>query len=208
MCVEDCSPDNTLEVLQKYKELHPDKITLIKNPNNLGPGETRNRGLYLTQDEHPSDYIWMVDGDDRLVDDTVIQRIYDYSVEHPDKEMICLGMTMNGKYVIASVIDPNGPMGMVLKPSIFVPYLDKNVQGCEDVYQHFVQWDSVEDSKIGVLDYLCYTWRPGNHRTTTNVNSRKVVMDALKQHQFKKENVRNTLINFRGNHISWYTASP
>ena len=122
--------------------------------------------------------------------------------------MICLGMTINGKYAIASVIKPNGPFGIVLKPSVFIPYLDKNIQGCEDVYQHYVQWDSIEDSKIGVLDYLCYTWRAGHHRTKTNVNSRKVVMDALKQHQFKKENVRNALINFRGNHIVWYTASP
>ena len=168
VCVEDCSTDNTWEVLQKYKELHPDKMTLIKNQKNLGPGETRNRGLHLTQDEHPSDYIWMVDGDDQLADGTVLQRIYDYSIEHPDKEMICLGMTINGKYAIASVIKPN----------------------------------------VGVLDYLCYTWRAGHHRTKTNVNSRKVVMDALKQHQFKKENVRNALINFRGNHIVWYTASP
>lgn len=183
-------------------------MTLIKNPKNLGAGETRNRGLNLTQDEHPSDYIWMVDGDDWLADGTVLQRIYDYSVEHPDIDMICLGLKLNNRYVIASVESPNGSWGVVVKPSVFVTYLDKNIQGCEDVYQHFVQWDSIEDSKIGVLDYLCYTWKAGHHCAKTNVNSRKVVMDALKQHRFKKENVRNTLINFRGDHIVWYTASP
>lgn len=183
-------------------------MTLIKNPKNLGPGETRNRGLHLTQDEHSSDYIWIVDGDDRLANGNVLQRIYDYSIEHPDIDMICLGLKIINRYVIASVESPIGSWGVVVKPSVFVPYLDKNVQGCEDVYQHYVQWDSVEDSKIGVLDYFCYVWRPGHHRTTTNVNSRGVVMDALKQHQFKKENARNALINFRGNHIVWYTASP
>ena len=109
-------------------------MTLIKNLKNLGAGETRNRGLYLTQDEHPSDYIWMVDGDDWLADGTVLQRIYDYSVEHPDIDMICLGLKIVSRYAIASVESPNGSWGVVVKPSVFVPYLDKNVQGCEDVY--------------------------------------------------------------------------
>ena len=168
-------------------------MTLIRNPNNLGAGETRNRGLHLTQDEHPSDYIWMVDGDDQLADGTVLQRIYDYSVEHPDIDIICLGLKLNNRYVIASVESPNGSWGVVVKPSVFVPYLDKNIQGCEDVYQHFVQWDSVEPTRIGQLDYLCYVWWYGGHIAKTSLNSKTCVMDALKSHQFKHDYVREAL---------------
>lgn len=44
VCVEDCSTDSTWEVLQKYRDLNPDKITLIRNPENVGGGESRNNG--------------------------------------------------------------------------------------------------------------------------------------------------------------------
>ena len=60
VCVEDCSTDNTWDVLQSYKGKNPDKMTLIKNPYNMGPGETRNRGYFMTTDSLPSEFIWMI----------------------------------------------------------------------------------------------------------------------------------------------------
>ena len=48
VCVEDCSPDNTWEKLVDCKLRNYDKITLVKNQNNSGPGMTRNNGYYST----------------------------------------------------------------------------------------------------------------------------------------------------------------
>ena len=31
VCVDDCSTDNTVQVLQKYQAAHPDKMTVICN---------------------------------------------------------------------------------------------------------------------------------------------------------------------------------
>jgi glycosyltransferase involved in cell wall biosynthesis len=54
--INDCSKDNTLEILKSYK----DKIVLLDNKENLGPSGSRNRGLKKAQGK----YIGFVDADD------------------------------------------------------------------------------------------------------------------------------------------------
>lgn len=54
--INDCSKDNTLKILKKYK----DKIKLIDNKKNLGPAGSRNKGLDIATGE----YIGFVDSDD------------------------------------------------------------------------------------------------------------------------------------------------
>ena len=83
MCVEDCSPDKTWQIIQDYKKRFPDKITLIKNPNNLGAGESRNIGVQQTKDSLPCEYLWVVDGDDWIADKSVLQKIYDFAKQNP-----------------------------------------------------------------------------------------------------------------------------
>lgn len=80
VCVDDCSTDNTLSVLQDYAKRFPDMVTVIHNRKNLGPGRTRNVGYYKTISAFPSDFIWMVDADDVLADENVVQDIHGFLV--------------------------------------------------------------------------------------------------------------------------------
>ena len=54
-------------------------MTLIKNPRNLGAAESRNQGYIQTKDTIPSEYLWVVDGDDYLAGKEVLQKIYDFA---------------------------------------------------------------------------------------------------------------------------------
>lgn len=56
--IDDCSTDNSLVIVDGY--LHDIRIKLIQNEVNLGPAETRNRGLKLCLGE----YITFLDSDD------------------------------------------------------------------------------------------------------------------------------------------------
>lgn len=58
--VDDCSTDNTLEVLEDYKKNTPLSIEIIKNEQNSGPAASRNRGILAAKTE----YIAFCDGDD------------------------------------------------------------------------------------------------------------------------------------------------
>src|SRR3954471_22471880 len=60
--VDDASPDHSGEVLDERAAAAP-RLTVVHLPANGGPGPARNAGL-----EHATgEYVWFVDGDDRIV---------------------------------------------------------------------------------------------------------------------------------------------
>ena len=63
--VDDCSKDNTYEIMREYA-LKDNRIILIKNPSNMGAGASRNVGL----DNATGNYVTFVDSDDFLDLDT------------------------------------------------------------------------------------------------------------------------------------------
>jgi glycosyltransferase involved in cell wall biosynthesis len=61
ICVNDCSPDGTRDIIVKYQKNHPN-LVLIDHEVNKKQGGARNTGLKAAQGE----YIWFVDPDDYI----------------------------------------------------------------------------------------------------------------------------------------------
>lgn len=75
ICVNDCSTDNTREVILSYAAKHPN-LTLIDHTENLTAGGARNTGIEASKGE----YIWFVDPDDAIKPDC-LQELYSKAVE-------------------------------------------------------------------------------------------------------------------------------
>lgn len=196
VCVEDCSLDKTWQVLQKYKEKFPDKITLIKNPKNLGAAESRNQGYIQTKESIPSEYLWVVDGDDYLADKDVLKDIYEFATKNTNLDIINIGLVFKNKYYVGKLGWPIASWGRVIRPSAYVQSPSKNIPYGNDVYSHFVMFDKVDDSRIGSYDRKCYICpEAGQHRNSTekNMNVPKAVGDLLMQHEFRKDAVANAI---------------
>ena len=73
--INDCSKDNTLEVLKEYGN----KIVLINNEENLGPAGSRNKGLDIAT----GNYIGFVDSDD-YVDVNMYEKMIDNMLDDVD----------------------------------------------------------------------------------------------------------------------------
>lgn len=71
--VNDCSPDNSQFIIDKYKD---DRIKCIINQTNVGPGVSRQIGL----DNSIGDYTIFVDGDDWLEPDC-LEQMYNKAIE-------------------------------------------------------------------------------------------------------------------------------
>lgn len=62
ICVNDCSPDNSREVVLLYQKAHKN-LVLIDHSENKKAGGARNTGLLAAKGE----YVWFVDADDTIV---------------------------------------------------------------------------------------------------------------------------------------------
>ena len=64
--IDDCSTDNTCEIVAEYQSEHPN-ITLLRQPKNNRQGAARNRGVAVAKGE----YICFVDSDDAVTEGIV-----------------------------------------------------------------------------------------------------------------------------------------
>lgn len=65
ICVNDCSPDGSLAILQEYQRKYPDKVRILQNEVNMGQGRSRARAILEAEGE----YICFIDSDDYVKTD-------------------------------------------------------------------------------------------------------------------------------------------
>lgn len=66
ICIDDCSTDNSLDVIEKYQK-QDERIQVIKLPENRGLSYVRNRGI----DNSVGQYIYFLDSDDLIEKNTL-----------------------------------------------------------------------------------------------------------------------------------------
>lgn len=76
ICIEDCGNDNSYNIIKSYEE-NDNRIKVIKNINNFGPGKSRNNGINMAN----GDYIYFIDGDD-YIDQNYIENMVIKIKEH------------------------------------------------------------------------------------------------------------------------------
>ena len=77
---EDCSTDDTLEVLERIREAHRGRFSIMTNERNRGQSFARNRLL----DAARGDYIWFLDADDYLVPGAIASIDKQVRLNRPD----------------------------------------------------------------------------------------------------------------------------
>ena len=75
--IDDCSTDNSFELLKSIQQAHPNKeIKIFKNQQNLGPANTRNKGLELSSGQ----FVYFADADD-IADISLLEKAHKALVE-------------------------------------------------------------------------------------------------------------------------------
>ena len=75
--IDDCSTDNSFELLKSIQQAHPNKeIKIFKNQQNLGPANTRNKGLELSSGQ----FVYFADADD-IADINLLEKAHKALVE-------------------------------------------------------------------------------------------------------------------------------
>ncbi len=84
ICIDDCSTDNSLEILNEYAE-NDKRITVISNDTNKGAGESRNIGIDVAKGK----YLHFLDADD-WVEPDAYSKMYNCMKESKADFCICL----------------------------------------------------------------------------------------------------------------------
>lgn len=73
--IDDCSSDNTYQIVSQYRKRSPDKIKVIRNQQNQGALKNIYEAIHTCED---NEIIVLVDGDDWLYDTKVLKRLNRY----------------------------------------------------------------------------------------------------------------------------------
>ena len=66
ICVDDCSPDNSIAIVEEYVKKH-DNLVIVRNQYNRKLGGARNAGMEVANGK----YIWFIDSDDFIEENCV-----------------------------------------------------------------------------------------------------------------------------------------
>lgn len=120
--VDDCSTDNTREMVHEYISHHP-QVQLLCQPQNHRQGAARNRGLK----EAKGEYILFVDGDDYLLTDFV--EAYNLALQ-TKADMVYFGLELEKTSTEIYNLDIDLPQGEIMTGAAY----------CERYYNEGVFW--------------------------------------------------------------------
>jgi len=82
---DDCSSDNTAEILRQYKDQYPDKILLNLRTENAGMVKNITENIYSCN----SEYISLLEGDDYWCDEFKLKKQYEILEKDPSIGFVC-----------------------------------------------------------------------------------------------------------------------
>lgn len=87
---EDCSTDQTRNIVQEYAEKHPNLIKTLLHPHNLGPAHSPGKHNFVSVLEAcQGDYIAILEGDDYWIDPYKLQKQVEFLEANEDYVLVC-----------------------------------------------------------------------------------------------------------------------
>lgn len=205
--INDCSPDNSKEILKEYEKKYKDKVKVFHNKTNKGIGYNRNYGIKKATGE----YIGFVDSDD-WVNETMYDKLYKKAKEDNLDLVLCNFHKMLEKEndleeIASSEISyfkntnlkqtPNLLLDVELAPwnKLYKKELIKEITFPENLkYEDtiFVLKAMARSKKIGMVDEKLNYYLVRSKSETTVMNKKvydilkvsKMMIDELKSHDY------------------------
>lgn len=191
IAINDCSPDNSIEILNKYKQNYSEKVIVIDSKKNRGPGGARNAGLDIAKGE----YIGFTDSDDYVKPD-MYKKLYkiskraDYDITDSalyynkgNKKAITTPAEaigeLNDKKTGIMIMNPGYLWTKLIKRSVFT---NNNIRFRENV--SYEDTDILPDifihsKKLGFTNEFFYTYRENSESITNAFNAKSFIYDKV-----------------------------
>ncbi len=138
ICINDCSTDNSYEILKKYAA-QDERITVLQTKKNSGLSSARNLGLTAIH----SDYIMFCDSDD-WYEPTMCQDMFDLITKHKAELGIC---SMNTVSETGKSIN-NNDKRFILPEGVFAPNAPQLANTSVAVCMRIIRRDIIDKNNI------------------------------------------------------------
>lgn len=182
--VQDCDNEDYSEIINRYRNLGL-HISLLKTPENLGPGGARQLGF---DNNKMCDYVIFLDSDDML-NPRAIEILY-REAKRNDADVLASSFILESSYDIGRVMDPSKIPATWVHGKIYkVDYLKKNnirfikeLRLNEDSYFNLVACNSTK--KFYKIKEVTHIWRDNKNSLTRfqddNIFFLKSYLDYIK----------------------------
>lgn len=157
ICVDDCSKDNTVDVIRTYQRQYAN-IQLICHEENRTAGGARNTGLEAAKAE----YIWFVDPDDKVINN-VLKKLY-CQAESQDVDILAFNIrdTYENGTCVEQTMFVESKEVMNGQEFFLQPHL-KGLHSAESVYaslykREFLQRKALHFPEIKASQDVVFTW--------------------------------------------------
>lgn len=147
ICINDCSPDNSADVLRNYQFEYPDLIKVYQNEENMGLGKTREKALTFAKGE----YILFIDSDDYVKNDYISS--YAKVLEDGDYDIIIGGYIRDASGKKTTHLPSNSVWSTVTYPMACAKLFKKSFIDSNNL--EFTQVACGEDIYFSLSAYYC-----------------------------------------------------
>lgn len=147
ICINDCSPDNSADVLRNYQFEYPDLIKVYQNEENMGLGKTREKALTFAKGE----YILFIDSDDYVKNDYISS--YAKVLEDGDYDIIIGGYIRDASGKKTTHLPSNSVWSTVTYPMAWAKLFKKSFIDSNNL--EFTQVACSEDIYFSLSAYYC-----------------------------------------------------
>lgn len=147
ICINDCSPDNSADVLCNYQSEYPNLIKVYHNKENMGLGKTREKALTLAK----GDYILFIDSDDYVKSDYISS--YIKAIEENDYDIIIGGYIRDASGKKTTHLPSNSVWSTVTYPMACAKLFKKSFITSNNL--EFTQVACGEDIYFSLSAYYC-----------------------------------------------------
>ena len=204
--VDDASTDNSVEIVEQFAKVNPDKVFLVKLDKQCYSGIARNKGIEY--DKFTSKYTWFVDSDDKLYNTTTLKLLYEKaSLTNADLiSFNCIYIKKDKSEVhdfsVPDFADPSkaltqfgiAPWHRTVKTEKVVPFFENCIRR-QDLATVFRQYANC--SSVAHLNQICYVYNSRDYGKLVEPywSLQRVWLEVKRQSQDETlpENIRDTI---------------
>lgn len=193
ICVDDCSPDNSIAIVEEYAKNHTN-LVVVRNQYNRKLGGARNAGMEVAKGE----YIWFIDSDD-FIEENCIKTLLTIA-EKEDLEML------HFNYV--EYPDTNQPNRRPIETNVMTGtemFFDINFIWYNDLitaWQKLYKRQFLIDNNIQFAEHIMF--EDNDYAIVAFANAQRVKHVACNAYYYRNNPESITRVKYTSEHISYW----